>query len=138
MHIKFKHLLEITMKLRGEGGCPWDRDQTIEKMRPNVLEEAQEVAEAIDNNDSENLKEEIGDLLLCLVMMTQIASEGKDSARRFDMGDVLDTVAEKVISRHTWVFGTDTAKTPEEALALWKKNKVAEADRKRSKNQTGL
>ena len=119
MHLKFKHLLELADKLRGEGGCPWDRKQTIASMKKCVLEEAQELAEGIEKNDITNIEEEIGDLMFTLIMMAQIAKE----EGHFDMGTVLEKNAEKIISRHTWVFGTDTANTPEEALELWLKNK---------------
>lgn len=132
MHFKFKNLLEISAKLRGEGGCPWDRKQTLQSMRPMVLEEAQEVVEALDKDDMENLEEEIGDLLFCLIMMAQIAHEDK----KFNMGTVLEKITEKIISRHTWVFGSDKAETAEEALALWKKNKeTARAKNKPTKNK---
>jgi len=129
MHLKFKNLLEISAKLRGEGGCPWDREQTLESMKPKMLEEAQELAEAIEKNDIENIEEEIGDLLFCLIMLTQIASEEK----HFDIGSVSEKIAEKLISRHTWVFGTDKAATAEEAVALWMKNKQTEAERRSPK-----
>ncbi len=122
MHNKFKNLLDISAKLRAEGGCPWDRKQTIESMKPMVLEEAQEVAEAIEKGDLKNLEEEIGDLMFCLILLSQIAKEDG----HFDMGTVLEKSAEKIISRHTWVFGEDKASTAEEALELWKKNKAKE------------
>lgn len=126
MHHKFKTLLEISAKLRAEGGCPWDRQQTLETMKPLLLEETQEVVEALDKGDMENLEEEIGDLLFCLVMMSQIAHETK----KFNMGTVLEKIAKKLIDRHTWVFGDDKAETAEEALALWKKNKLTEKAKK--------
>lgn len=123
MHLKIKHLLEICAKLRAEGGCPWDREQTIKSMLPHLLEEAQEVADAINNEEGdEELVKELGDLLFNIILMAQIASE----EGRFDMGDILEKNAEKIISRHTWVFGNDSAKTPEEAVALWLKNKEKE------------
>lgn len=129
MHLKFKKLLEISTKLRGEGGCPWDREQTLDSMKPLVLEEAQEVVDALEKGDMENLEEEIGDLLFCLVMMSQIAHE----KNHFNMGTVLEKVARKLVSRHTWVFGDDKAKTAEEALALWKRAKRSEAKSKKRK-----
>jgi tetrapyrrole methylase family protein/MazG family protein len=122
MHLKFKDLLEICAKLRGEGGCPWDREQTIESIKDCVVEEAQELVDAINNNDIENIEEEMGDLMFCLILMAQIAKEDG----KFDMGTVLEKNAEKIISRHTWVFGTDKADTPEEAVELWLKNKAKE------------
>lgn len=129
MHLKFKDALEMCAKLRGEGGCPWDREQTLESMKKHLLEEAEEVAEAIDSGDNEHIQEEMGDLLFCLIMMAQIAREDK----KFDMGDILEMNAEKIISRHTWVFGTDKAETPEEALELWIKNKAKEKANKSKK-----
>lgn len=122
MHLKFKHLLELSAQLRGEGGCPWDREQTLESMLPHLLEEAEEVAEAVRSGDTKEMAVEMGDLMFCLIMMAQIASE----AGHFDMGDILEKNAEKIISRHTWVFGDDEAATPEEAVQLWLKNKAKE------------
>ena len=127
MHLKFKNLLEISAKLRGEGGCPWDREQTIESLKPCLLDEAREVAEAIEKNDMDNLEEEIGDLLFCLIMIADVAKE----EGKFDIGGVMDRIAEKMISRHTWVFGGEKADTAEEAVELWLKNKVEEKSKKR-------
>lgn len=122
MHLKFKDLLDLCRKLRGEDGCPWDREQTLESMVPHLLEEAEEVADAIKNGDDQHILEEMGDLMFCLILMAQIAEDDG----KFNMGDVLGANAEKIISRHTWVFGTDKAETPEEALELWMKNKKKE------------
>lgn len=131
MHLKFQNLLEIAAKLRAEGGCPWDREQSIASMSPKLLEEAQEVQEAVKKKDWENLEEELGDVLFNIVMIAQIASE----EGKFDMGGVLEKIAEKLISRHTWVFGSDKASTAEEALELWIKNKQTEAERRSSKKE---
>lgn len=128
MHLKFKNLLEIAQKLRAEGGCPWDREQSIESMVPRLSEEAQEVEEALQNKDWENLEEELGDVLFNIVMIAQIASEED----KFDIGGVLEKIAEKLISRHTWVFGSEKAETAEEALALWMKNKAIEKAKKKT------
>jgi uncharacterized protein YabN with tetrapyrrole methylase and pyrophosphatase domain len=128
MHLKFQNLLEIAAKLRAEGGCPWDREQSISSMTPKLLEEAQEVQEAVEKEDWENLEEELGDVLFNIVMISQIASE----EGKFDMGGVLEKIAEKLISRHTWVFGSDKAATAEEALELWMKNKAVEKAKKNS------
>ncbi len=119
MHLKFKELLEICAKLRGEGGCPWDREQTLKSLVPCLLDESQELAEAIESGDHVHIAEEMGDVLFNLIMMAQIASE----TGHFNMETVMTKNAEKLIERHTWVFGTDTATTAEEALVLWKKNK---------------
>ncbi|KKP37448.1 MAG: tetrapyrrole methyltransferase domain-containing/MazG-like protein domain-containing protein, dITP/XTP pyrophosphatase [Candidatus Peregrinibacteria bacterium GW2011_GWF2_33_10] len=116
---EFQKLLDLVEKLRAPNGCPWDRKQTIESLAKCVKEEANEVLEAIEKKDYENLKEEIGDVILTLSMICQIAKENK----LFDMQDCLKDVSKKIISRHTWVFGKDKAETAEEALKLWKKNK---------------
>ena len=119
MHLKFKDLLEMAERLRGENGCPWDKKQTIASMRKCVVDESEELSQAILNEDTENIEEEIGDLLFTLILIAQIArEEGK-----FDMGTVMQKNAEKLIERQTWVFGTDKAKTAEEALELWNRNK---------------
>lgn len=131
MHLKFKNLLEICEKLRGENGCPWDKKQTLDSLAPKVLEEAQELMEAVQKNDLENIEEELGDVLFTLIMMAQVArEEGK-----FDMGSAMEKVGEKFISRHTWVFGTDKASTPEEAVELWMKNKDKEKAQKSAKKK---
>ncbi len=119
MLVKFQELLDICKKLRSEEGCPWDRKQDYESMKKCIIEESAEVAEAIEKNDIPNLEEELGDLLFNILLIAQIASEKGD----FDMKSVMEKIGEKIISRHTWVFGTDKAETAEEALALWKKNK---------------
>lgn len=119
MLIKFQELVDICKKLRSEEGCPWDRQQTFESMKKCILEESDEVAKAIENNDIPNLEEELGDLLFNIFIIAQIASEKGD----FDLKSVLEKISTKIIERHTWVFGEDKASTPEEAVALWKKNK---------------
>lgn len=129
MHPQFQNLLDIAKQLRAEGGCPWDREQSIASMAPKLLEEGAEVLEAVEKEDWENLEEELGDVLFNIVMISQIASE----EGKFDMSGVLEKVAEKLVSRHTWVFGEEKAATAEEALALWTKNKGLEKDKKNPK-----
>ena len=119
----------MVAKLRSEDGCPWDRKQTIASMKKHMLEEAEELAEAIDNDDTQHIEEELGDLLLNLLMIAQIAQEEK----KFDIGSAMEKIAGKLISRHTWVFGTDEAATPEEAVELWYKNKAKEKESKGEK-----
>lgn len=87
-----------------------------------IKEEADEVCQAIENSDHANLKEELGDVLFQIVMIAQIAKEHG----HFDIDDVISGIEHKIISRHTWVFGKDKAKTPEEAIAMWKRNKARE------------
>ncbi len=127
MHLKFKELVEIAEKLRGENGCPWDKKQTIESLAPKVLEEAQELQQAVANNDLENIEEELGDVLFTLIMLAQVAGE----EGKFTMETAMEKVGEKFISRHTWVFGGDTVTTPEEAIAQWNKNKAKEKAKKK-------
>lgn len=119
---RFIKLTELAARLRSETGCPWDRKQTIKSMLKNIKEEAEEVDRAITRGHHENLREELGDLLFNIILIAQIAKEEKF----FTISDVLRGIEEKIVSRHTWVFGKDKAKTPEEALAMWKANKEKE------------
>ena len=118
----FKKLLKLAKRLRSPKGCPWDRSQTIEDMAERMEEEAQEIQEAFTKRDWENLKEELGDVLFNIVLTAQIAEE----EGKFTMKEVINDIDEKIRSRHTWVFGKDKAKTPEEALEMWRKNKEAQ------------
>jgi uncharacterized protein YabN with tetrapyrrole methylase and pyrophosphatase domain len=119
----FQTLCELAAKLRSDTGCPWDREQTILSMLKCIKEETNEVCQAIENGDHENLKEELGDVLFQIVMIAQIAQEHG----YFDIDGVIKTIEHKIISRHTWVFGKDKAKTPQEAVAMWKRNKARES-----------
>lgn len=115
-------LVEIMRKLRGEGGCPWDRKQTHESLRTYVVEEAYEVVQAIDDRDDEELCEELGDLLLQVAFHSQIASE----SGRFDVGDVIRGIVEKLIRRHPHVFGDVEAKDSKAVLRNWERIKQRE------------
>lgn len=128
MKDSFQKLVDIVKLLRSDKGCPWDREQTIETLTKAFLDEAKEVEEAIAEKDKDHIAEELGDILLTVLMMTTIAEE----KGFFTLQKVLEGVTEKVRSRHTWVFGEDTAKTPEEAIALWKKNKEKERAQKKN------
>ena len=97
----FSNLLEITDKLRGSDGCPWDIEQTHESMRQNLLEEAYEAVEAIDNKDYDNLVEELGDVLFQVLFHSQIGYEDG----YFSINDVIKSIIEKLIYRHPHVFG---------------------------------
>jgi len=119
----FNKLVELAKKLRAPGGCPWDQKQTIESLAKCIKEESDEVLEAIHKKDYPNLKEELGDLLFSIIMMMNIAGEEE----HFSIEDVFKDIEEKIISRHSWVFGDDKAETAGEALALWKKNKGKES-----------
>jgi uncharacterized protein YabN with tetrapyrrole methylase and pyrophosphatase domain len=112
-------LNEILETLLGENGCPWDRAQTHESLAPCLLEEAQEAADAIANGDMANLCEELGDVLLQVVFHAKLAQR----AQIFTLDDVINGLCEKLISRHTHVFGGEKAVSAEEAMAIWEKNK---------------
>ncbi|KSV58076.1 nucleoside triphosphate pyrophosphohydrolase [Acetivibrio ethanolgignens] len=114
--------LKIIRRLRAEDGCPWDREQTHESLRGCMLEEAYEVAEAIDNKDVANLREELGDVLLQVAMHSVIAEEQEE----FTMNEVLGEVGEKMIRRHPHVFGEIKVDTSSQALANWEEIKKAE------------
>jgi MazG family protein len=119
---KFTRLTEIMAQLRAPGGCPWDREQTFDSIKPYLLEETYEVLDAIDTRDWGGLKEELGDLMLEAVFFAQMAAE----AGHFRIEDSLDAINEKLVRRHPHVFGTGTAKTPEEVKARWDEIKAEE------------
>lgn len=108
-------LRKIMTLLRSENGCPWDKVQTHETIRANLIEETYEVLEAIDNHDTENLREELGDVLLQVVFHSEMERE-KGS---FDFDDVCNEVCKKLVVRHPHVFGDIKADTPEEVLKNW-------------------
>jgi tetrapyrrole methylase family protein/MazG family protein len=115
-------LQEIVRLLRAPGGCPWDREQTHESIRRNFLEEAYEVAEAIDEQDADHLKEELGDVLLQVLFHSCIEEE----AGRFSLDDVADGVSKKLIFRHPHVFGETEVKGSGEVLHNWEELKRQE------------
>src|SRR5881392_3533597 len=102
----FRQLCEIVAKLRAPGGCPWDREQTYESLLPGLIEEAYEVAGAVRAKDTANFREELGDLLLLVVMHAEIACE----AGQFKIDNVIRDVTEKLIRRHPHVFGKSDAR----------------------------
>ena len=117
-----EQLLEIMELLRAPGGCPWDREQTHQSIRRNMLEEAYEVAEAIDQNDPEHLKEELGDVLLQVVFHASMARE----EGLFTFDDVVDGVCKKLVFRHPHVFGQVQAQGADGALTTWEAQKREE------------
>lgn len=119
---KFEALVEIVARLRSPNGCPWDREQTTESLRQFALEEAYEVVEAIDAGNPDRLREELGDLLLQIVLHARIASENRD----FSIEDVIEDISKKLIRRHAWVFGDEKAESLEAALQSWNRIKVDE------------
>ena len=121
----FNDLCVIMEILRGEGGCPWDTEQTHESIRKNFIEETYEVIEAIDTKNSDLLREELGDVLLQVVFHTQMESE----AGNFDINDVSNDVCVKLVHRHPHIFGEVTATTADEVLSNWEAIKNVEKNR---------
>jgi MazG family protein len=111
----FQKLCEIVAKLRGPGGCPWDREQTHESLLPAVIEEAYEVTEAARAKNDAHFCEELGDLLLLVVMHAEIASE----AGRFNIDEIIRDILDKLIRRHPHVFGTSDARDSGAVLKQW-------------------
>lgn len=109
-------------RLRAPGGCPWDREQTFDSIKPYTLEEAYELVEAIDNRDWEELVGELGDLLLQVLFYSEMAKEDQ----RFGIDDVLDTLSNKLVTRHPHVFGDVVAETSGEVLRNWEAIKAEE------------
>lgn len=117
-----RKLVELVAHLRGDHGCPWDRKQTRETLKPMLIEEAYEVLDALDATDPKELKEELGDLLFQVVFHAQIAHERGE----FDLGDVIDRLHEKMIRRHPHVFGSADLRTAEDVLKNWEDIKANE------------
>lgn len=115
-------LEDLVERLRSEDGCPWDRIQTRESLKPMLIEEAYEVLEALDQEDPANLKEELGDLLFQVVFHAQIAKENQE----FQLSDVIDGLHQKMIRRHPHVFGDKDLKTSRDVLVNWEDIKAAE------------
>lgn len=128
-----EELLEIVTVLRSPEGCSWDRAQTHESMKKCLQDETEEVLQAIDNQDDINLCEELGDLLLQVLMNAEIARE----RGVFTFDDVVQQLSEKLIRRHPHVFGdVKRPETPEEGLALWKEIKRKEKEAKKAASES--
>ena len=120
----FARLVDIIARLRGPSGCPWDRKQTHLSLKPYLVEECYEVLEVIDRADHLHLCEELGDLLMQIVLHTQIASEQDE----FDIEDVLEKINAKLIHRHPHVFGKGKAESPQEVIQNWHNLKQEERE----------
>ena len=118
----FGHLNEIMRRLCAPDGCPWDRVQTHASLRTSLLEETYEVIDAIDDGDVDHLYDELGDLLMQVVLHAEIARRHGE----FDISDVTTAICQKLISRHTHIYGDDTAEDEAQVLQLWNRNKMAE------------
>lgn len=122
MYKNLEKLIETVEILRSENGCKWDREQTHSTLKPNMLEEAYEAVDAINNNDMKHLKEELGDVLLQVILHSQIASENGD----FNIEDVAKELKEKLIRRHPHVFGTVNVSSTDEIIDNWEQIKKQE------------
>ena len=121
---KFDSLVAVIARLRGPDGCPWDKEQTHASLRIHLLSECYEVLEALDANDSDKLCEELGDLLLQIVLHAQIAADNG----KFEIGDVIKGINTKIIHRHPHVFGDGQAATAEEVMHNWEALKQEERE----------
>ena len=119
---EMERLIEIVSVLRSENGCEWDKEQTHQSLRPNMLEEAYEAVDAIDEGDVDNLREELGDVLLQVVLHAQIAKDNGE----FDIEDVAKELSEKLIHRHPHVFGNTKVSSIQDILDNWEKLKKEE------------
>jgi nucleoside triphosphate diphosphatase len=126
---RFQAFVELIARLRAPGGCPWDREQTHRTVKPLTIEEAYEVAEAIDEGDDPALTGELGDLLLQVVFHAQIATD----ERRFSIAEVIAAVSDKMVRRHPHVFAGASASTPGEVLRNWEALKQEEQAGKQAK-----
>jgi MazG family protein len=131
---KFQQLVEIMSRLRAPGGCPWDREQTFETIKPFTLEETYEVLDAIDRRDWKDLAEELGDFMLQAVFYAQMASE----ENLFQIGDTLDAINSKLIRRHPHVFGDESAQTAGDVKRIWGEVKTAEKKEKGREDESLL
>src|SRR5947207_14229987 len=112
---KFEKLVEIMSTLRGPNGCPWDKQQDFNSLKPMLVEEVYEVLEAIENNDYDGLSEELGDVLLHVVFQAHLGKE----AGQFDINTVIQKISDKLVRRHPLVFGDESAWTREHVMKTW-------------------
>ncbi|OGV51458.1 MAG: nucleoside triphosphate pyrophosphohydrolase [Lentisphaerae bacterium GWF2_44_16] len=129
-----KKLVEVISVLRGPGGCPWDREQTHKTLKPYLIEECAELMDAVDDNDSDSVCEELGDVLMHIIMSSKIASE----KGHFDFNEVAKRSVEKMIRRHPHVFGEQKAATSGEVLDIWEDVKKKEKKRQVSSVMDGI
>ena len=123
---KFERLVEIMATLRGPNGCPWDKQQDFNSLKPMLVEEVYEVLEAVENGDFDGISEELGDLLLHVVFHAYLGKE----AGKFDINTVIDKICEKLVRRHPHVFGTESASTADEVIKNWEAIKAQEKAQK--------
>lgn len=128
----FQRLCEVVAKLRSPEGCPWDREQTLESIKPYTLEETYELLEAIDSGDDGAIVEELGDVLLQVILDAQIAAD----EGRFDLLPVVEGIAQKLIVRHPHVFGDAVAETADDVRRHW--DRIKSAEKKRDSQLDGI
>ena len=126
---EFQRLCEVIAKLRSPEGCPWDRQQTLASIKPYTLEETYELLEAIDADDNAAIQEELGDVLLQVILDSQIAAD----EQRFQLQDVVQQIADKMVARHPHVFGDKHAETTEDVRKHWNAAKNTEKKSRQSK-----
>src|SRR5580700_639963 len=131
---RFERAVQIMARLRAPGGCPWDREQTFDSIKPYTLEETYEVLEAIDNRDWEELPGELGDLLLQVLFYSEMAKEQGS----FSIHDVLDRLSNKLVNRHPHVFGEVKADTAADVKRNWEALKVEERKKRESEKTSEL
>jgi MazG family protein len=129
----FEALVALQARLRAPGGCPWDREQTHESLRPYLVEETYEVLDALDSGRADKIAGELGDLLLQVVFHAQVGRE----AGRFDIGEVIEQVHAKMVRRHPHVFGDARAGTPGDVLKKWEQLKAEERRGERESGAAG-
>lgn len=120
--MNFEGLVDIVAKLRSPDGCPWDREQTRESLRQYLVEEFYELIDALEENDSDGMKEEMGDLLFQILIQSQLSKE----EGKFDIHDVVSGIADKMVQRHPHVFGDREIKTSEGVVEWWEESKKRE------------
>ena len=134
MNIKYNEFYTLIRKLRSPDGCPWDREQSLTSLREYLLEECYETISAINMKDYDNIREELGDILLIITMMSVIAEEEKI----FTINEVVDEISEKIIRRHPHVFGDEKIQKASDVVTKWQeikteeKKKIKKKDKKRS------
>ncbi len=120
--MRFEELVKIIEKLRGPEGCPWDREQTRESLKPFLIEELYELLDALDEDNPEGIREELGDMLFQIVLHCQLSKE----QGLFDVNDVIESIVQKMVSRHPHVFGKKNLETTEEVMTWWEEHKKKE------------
>ena len=120
--MKFEELVDIVARLRSPDGCPWDREQTRESLKPFLVEEFYELIDALDEDDPEGIKEELGDLLFQIVLQSQLSKEEEI----FSINDVVEGIARKMVRRHPHVFGEKDLKTSGDVIRAWAEHKKSE------------